>query len=220
MVGEAGMGYFLLRLSDVSTPSILLVQPSIEHAPRLDDPIVVRGVRQSQQETIADFFAHTLKILRYTTGEVRPLESMFHSVTVADGCELPAAFERLERRINAERDVAKRQLLCDGFAIDKAKFEVAGVPFDKVQEMVKDLTRREAPDLDWDQRDIALGTSARVVKCNYDWHHWDADLAPPPASRITYFVVARRGDRIVTTPVARSPASSSKASDRTGEVCR
>ena len=166
LLGEAGIGYFYLRLAREEIPSVLLVE-----APRgaaQDDGGA--GYRALGERTVEEYFGRTLQLFRElgVDGVVEPRSP--GASPVASDVEL--AHDALAARIAAETDPARRDLLEDAFRLDRERFHLSRSATDFTKEFLDALARGSDEDVRWAESRIELSPRARVVHSAYDWEAW------------------------------------------------
>ncbi|HEX8905516.1 MAG TPA: lanthionine synthetase LanC family protein, partial [Longimicrobiaceae bacterium] len=120
LLGEAGIGYFFLRLARPETPSVLVVTPPAETR-RPDDGGA--GYQALRAETIREHFGRTQALFELLGegGELVPPRP----VGAPTRGDAEAAYEALSARVEGEADPARRELLADAFRLDRERYELA-----------------------------------------------------------------------------------------------
>jgi hypothetical protein len=184
LLGEAGIGHFLLRLAHPRVPSVLVLE-----APE-------RG--------IAEHFGRTLAAFRAMGVAIEPaLAPMGPAPRTSD---VVAVYEALAARVRGEADAALRERLEDAFAVDRARYELARSVTDFTTEYLDGLARLPAAEVDWRDGRVELSPRARVVSTRWDWAaRAEADAAGPPAEEDedeAHWLVQFSGGRSVVRPLS------------------
>ncbi len=197
MLGEAGIGWFYLRLDDPATPSMLLLADDAPvPAPASPSP-AVPGTAGRAAELRADyvhrFFGGTLRAfarLRQIDPRVPTVRLPAHDPHAA---EPAVAADAIQSAIAAAPDEL-RALLEDAAAVDREQYALALACTDHCDAFLDGLRRDvQGAALDWD-RPLALHPYARLVATEHDWDAWlrsPADTRPAPG--VAAFAVYRDG---------------------------
>jgi hypothetical protein len=158
MLGEAGAGWFFLRLHDASTPSILL--PGAESSPVLlpDADDGSGGYAGERRDHVDAFFAGSLGALA-GHGAAAAVDAA-RDVEAAAGPERSAplaVYRALRRKIIADPRAAWSRAV----AVDLARFELLLGITDLAEEKVEEWRRQEADALEW-SGDTLLHVSRRA----------------------------------------------------------
>jgi lantibiotic biosynthesis protein len=206
MLGEAGIGWFYLRLCSDEAPSVLL--PTAPPPAAAEHP-ASRAAGQALRRADADaYFARTLRVLGASSagdGDVLP---------PAAACMLrgtaAATYDALRTRIDAEADARLR----DASRVERERYEMTLAITDFTEEYLRATLGAEAPAVDWETAEFRLAPDVRMVETAWDW---DADEADPPASGAVHLlyraqnrIQARRLNplsALVLREVEREPAT-------------
>lgn len=203
MLGEAGIGMFLLRLArpEVPTPLALTApDASALQGGRAGS----EGYAAQQRRTVQEHFAATLRIyaaLGVDTESAVPLREMGDAPV---GSDVRAAYDALAARAAAERDPGRRALLEDAFAVDRARTELADSVQDYTREFTENLARRDAAEVEWSAGRVALSERVRVVSTRHDWQGWlqREDAPAPPPEDDVFHLVQFAGGRAGVRPLS------------------
>ncbi|HEY0025897.1 MAG TPA: lanthionine synthetase LanC family protein [Longimicrobium sp.] len=166
LLGEAGIGYFLLRLAHPRVPSVLLLEAPDASASR-GGTAGEEGWRGEQERSVAAHFGGTLAAFRgMGIAPELPLARMGPAPRTSD---VVAAYEVLAARVRDEADPALRERLEDAFAVDRARYELARSVTDFTTEYLEGLARPAAAEVDWREGRVELSPRARVVSTRWDW---------------------------------------------------
>jgi hypothetical protein len=186
LLGESGIAYWLLRLADPSTPSVLLVVPP-ESTRRADDG--GEGHRAQLGRAVDEYFSRSIHLFD-RLGAGGPLPS--REPGAPERADVLAAREALEARVRAEADPARRALLDDALRLDRERLSLALSVTDFTEEYLENLVRAPEPEVRWGEARIALTPRARVVHGERDWEAWleDEDAAEPEEADVFYLLQA------------------------------
>jgi hypothetical protein len=224
LLGEGGIGLFLLRLARPDTPSVLVVTPEGGRVP--DDGGA--GHAALQRATVEEYFGRSLALLGAlgadaeipTRGPGAPAHS-----------DVAAAAEALDARVAAEPDAGRRELLDDATRLDRERFALAVSVDDFTQEFLDGMMRVPDEEVRWAEARIGLSPRARVVHAAHDWDAWLAEEgddrgAPEPAD--TFHLLTASGRRVgvrklspfaaLVLQAVESPASVDEVVDRVEEA--
>ncbi|HYW05661.1 MAG TPA: lanthionine synthetase LanC family protein [Longimicrobium sp.] len=190
LLGEAGIGYFFLRLARPATPSVLLLTAPGDGVGRRD-PELADTLRE---DWIDRFLGPTLRAWRALGVEILD----------AARTDPEATFDALEARAGAERDPALRALLQDAFATDLAGWESVRSVTDFTRATLAALVRPGADEIAWSEGRFELAAGTRLVHTAHDWDAWLAQgpsrpAAPEPSD--TFHLVTTTGNRATSRTV-------------------
>ncbi|HEV7590229.1 MAG TPA: lanthionine synthetase LanC family protein [Longimicrobium sp.] len=224
LLGESGIGHWLLRLARPDVASILLVAPPAETR-RPDDGGA--GFAALQAETVGEHFGRTLRIFAGlgVGGDLLPMSAP----GAAERSDSDAARDALAARLEAEADPARRELLDDALRLDRERYALSCSVTDFTDEFLASLVRLPDPEVRWAEARVALSPRARVVHTAYDWDAWlEAEEDHPPAEEDDTFHLLLASGRAVSvrrlSPFAalvlqavESPATLDEVVDRVQE---
>ena len=197
LLGEAGIGLFLLRLADPRVESVLLVTPPTA---RLRDAAAGdAGYQRARDQEVEEHFGRTLRRFREMGVEVDAL-----APPTKEGSALETAYAVIGARIEAEDDPPRRELLRDAFLADRARFELLRDATDDVTgEFLDSLGRPPLDQLDLDTVRFVLSPRTRVLESHVDWER-DGPVANPRETRI---VAHRAGASVRIHALAPLPSA-------------
>ncbi|HEX8318760.1 lanthionine synthetase LanC family protein [Longimicrobium sp.] len=178
LLGEAGIGHFLLRLAHPRVPSVLFLEAPDVSASR-GGTVGEEGWRSEQESTVAAHFGGTLAAFRAMGVALDlPLAPMGPAPRTSD---VVAVYEALAGSVRDVADPARRERLEDAFAVDRARYELARSVTDFTTEYLDGLARLPAAEVDWREGRVELSSRVRVVSTRWDWAaRAAADAAGPP----------------------------------------
>lgn len=170
MLGDAGIGYFYLRLADPTVPSVLLVTGGSDAPPTTRE----RPSSELRDAHIDTYFAGTRRSLSRLTGTRFAVPNQ----TASPVLEAVAAVGKAIAHASADA----RPQLADAARVDLARYELSSAPLDCTAELLDELRWRTAAATDWESGVFTLGPLTRLVETRYDWTAWADELAPPERS--------------------------------------
>jgi lantibiotic biosynthesis protein len=198
MLGDAGIGYFYLRLAALDVPSIVSVTPDVHH------PMPARaGARDSgaaalKREYVEQHFGDIIRVLQRLDGDAARDDGP--SWVAPSSSDAERRYEAIVQRIDRETDDDVREKLHDAFAMERLRFEAAAHTPYRCDVVIEALQRGPvAPSLS-DGTVITLSKFVRLVDPEWDWARWLADrslpLAGVPRRAGTVTVIWMAGDAI------------------------
>lgn len=189
MVGEAGVGYCLLRLADPKVPSVLLPTPAGTTPP---PPAGGPEVQRLRVATVEAYFPTTLAVFpRLARG------AAYAPPPAAGPLSDPhTAYLTLARRVRGESDPAVRARLEDAFTVERTAYEATlGALY-----LSEERWERgdDAAEPDWEAGWLRLTGLARPVETTHDWNAWrDRPRdAPLPGPAPTVHLLVRADNRV------------------------
>lgn len=190
LLGEAGIGMFLLRLARPDVPSpIMLIAP--------DDGAMeggragAEGYAAMQKRTVEEHFGRTLRIFAALGENVDALVPARSMGPAPHDSDVEAAHDAIAAHVASVADGERRALLEDAFLVDRTRFELARSVEDYTQEYLDTLARLPQDELDWREGRAGLSSRARVVSTRWDWDAWLdlGDEASAPEEDDAYYLV-------------------------------
>jgi hypothetical protein len=198
MLGEAGIGWFYLRLARPGIPSPLLPRPALARAAEDDGyaALAAAWVDEAFGRSRAAFTA--LGVGLETPGDDGG------DGAALDASPLDTAHAELAGAVDAAGGEL-RPLLEDAFRVERAAYEMSARPNDLTDEYRRRLRRRDPADLDWDAARLAPHRDLRLETVERDWAGWLAERRagggdPLPAAGVAHWLLARLGDRLTVRP--------------------
>jgi|GEM_PF-432172 len=227
LLGEAGIGLFLLRLARPETPSVLLVTPDgAPAAPASDDGGT--GHAAAQRQAVDEYFGRSLALME-ALGAQAPLAVRAPGAPARS--DVAAAAEALAAAVRDEPDAARRELLDDATRLDRERYSLAVSVNDFTQEFLAGLARIADDEVRWSEARIGLSPRARVVHAAYDWDAWleeEGDDRGQPEPADTFHLLTASGRRVgvrklspfaaLVLQAVESPASVDEVVDRVEEA--
>lgn len=189
LLGEAGIGLFLLRLARPDVPSALVITAPDEAAAE-GGRAGAEGWAAERERTVAQHFGGTLQRFRRLgadPGDDFPGTRMDGAPARSD---VEAAHDALQRVAADEADPARRALLQDALRVDAARYDLAASVTDYTHEFLDGLARLPAEELDLRAGPVALSPRVRLVTTSHDWDAWlESDATTPPEEDEVYHLV-------------------------------
>jgi len=171
LLGESGIGMFLLRLARPEVPSVLMLTAP-DDAPTQGGRVGAEGYAELQSRVVDEHFGRTLRLFRALGVDVEravPARPMGPAPLESDG---EAAFAAITAAIAAEPQAERRERLEDAFTLDRARWELAGEVTDYTVEYLDQLGRLPQDEVEWRGGRVALSSRARVAVTRWDWEGW------------------------------------------------
>ncbi|MBW3569865.1 MAG: hypothetical protein KY467_02050 [Gemmatimonadetes bacterium] len=196
LLGEAGIGMFILRLARPDVPSPLVLTAP-DDTPAQGGRAGAEEYAALQKQTVEEHFGRTLRVFGALGEDVDalvPARAMGPAPRVSDA---RAAYDALAAHVAATADAERRALLEDAFTVDRTRFDLARSVEDYTQEFLESLARLPQEELDWREGRVGLSPRARVVSTRWDWDAWLdlGDEASPPPEDDAYYLVQFSGGR-------------------------
>lgn len=190
LLGESGIGMFLLRLARPDVPSVLFVTIPDEQAAQ-GGRAGAEGFAQLQAGVVDEHFGRTLRLfaaLGVDTDAAVRLAPMGPAPRQSDP-EL--AYDALLARVQAEPDAGRRALMEDAFLVDRTRYELALSVTDYTAEFLDALARVPQEEVDWREGRVSLSPRARIAVTRWDWDAWQdaGDTDSPPDEDDAYYLV-------------------------------
>ncbi len=168
MLGEAGIGYFYLRLYSEATPRLLFLTPAAAAPPAIR---ISRDTTVLRLQSVDHHFGVTLRAFaRLMPGTLVAARV----VSPASGTsELVAAHEAIERLIDAEETAERRDLMADAFAVERARFAILDPGTERLAaELLADVTRLPVDEVSWETAVLRRDERVSIVRTRHDWARW------------------------------------------------
>ena len=168
MLGEAGIGYFYLRLFSSATPSVLLIRPSRKQN---EKRIGQSGYRELQEQYVGEYFGRTLQILNQS-------ENGNHNLLLDDSThepiresEVARAYQAINRLIQ-NKDGTAKQFLDDAYLPERVKYELSLTITDFTEEFLDNFKKPAVEAIEWNEIAMQLQAHTRLVQTRWDWDRW------------------------------------------------
>lgn len=169
LLGEAGIGFFLLRLARPDVPSPLLLTAPDDAAAR-GGTAGEEGWRQEQDRTVAAHFGRTLQVFRALgVSPDLPLAPMGPAPRQSD---VALAYEALAGHVRETADAGLRERLEDAFLVERERYGLARTVTDQTQEFLDTLARLPTDEVEWGAGRVELSPRVRIVGTRWDWDGW------------------------------------------------
>lgn len=198
LLGEAGIGLFLLRAAHPAVPSVLLVTPP--DAGASPGGTGDAGYEAARRSGVGEHFGRTLRRLAALGA---PLALPRAPRGDGPGPPLPdvaAAHAALRARIRDEPCATRRALLDDAFRLEDARYALLAAPVDLAEEYMDSLARPAADEVGWDTARLVLSPRTRVVHTRCDGAGEPAH--PGEAGEEAAHLLHRSGMNVAEHPLA------------------
>ncbi|HEX6748923.1 MAG TPA: lanthionine synthetase LanC family protein [Longimicrobium sp.] len=196
LLGEAGIGYWFLRLARPETPSVLVVTPPDETRVADDGGA---GYRELRDETVREHFGRSLALFEGLgeggAAELAPVRAPGQPPR----SDVDAAFEAISARVQAQGDPARRELLEDAFRLDRERYDLSRAMTDFTEEFLENLVRTPEDEVRWPEARFGLSPRARVVHGQWDWDEWleaEPDERGEPEEADVFYLLQATGARV------------------------
>lgn len=189
MLGESGVGHFLLRLVDPAMPSILL--PTTGDVPVRAADDADPAYLALRDEDTDRYFGRTLRAFR----RLGALTAGVAWSSAPDQAPGAAAAGSVEAVLAAEQDPRHAELLQDACRVEREFYIATGSLPEFGEELADELRRVPLAAVPWPTALLCAAPCLRVVRTAHDWDTWLADdmLASAPAGNGgAAFVLSRR----------------------------
>jgi hypothetical protein len=197
LLGEAGIGMFLLRLARPGVPSpIMIVAP--DDAAAEGGRAGAEGFASLQRRTVDEHFGRTLRLFAALGEDVDalvPYAPMGPAPRVSD---VQAAYEALSAHVAGVQDAERKARLEDAFGLDRVRYELSRSVTDYTQEYLDSLARLPQEELDWHNGRAGLSPRARLAVTRWDWDAWLdlGDEASVPPEEDAYYLLQFNNGRV------------------------
>jgi hypothetical protein len=197
LLGESGIGMFLLRLARPEVPSAIFISAGDGHGSQ-GGTAGAEAYAVMQSSIVDEHFGRTLRAFRalgVDTDAAVPRRPMGPAPRESDGA---AAYAALLARVQAEPDAARRAMLEDALLVDRTRWELALDVTDFTTEFLDALGRLPQDEVEWREGRVALSPRARVVVTRWDWDAWleADDFAAPPEEDDVYYLAQFTAGRV------------------------
>ncbi len=197
LLGEAGIGMFLLRLARPDVPSPIMLTAPDDSAAQ-GGRAGAEGYAAQQRRTVEEHFGRTLRIFSVLGEDVEsivPFAPMGPAPRVTD---VQAGHDALVAHVSGVADPERRARLEDAFALDRTRWELARSITDFTQEYLDNLARLPGEELDWRSGRAGLSPRARLVVTRWDWDAWLdlGDDSSAPAEEDAYYLLQYTSGRM------------------------
>jgi lantibiotic biosynthesis protein len=197
LLGESGIGLFLLRLARPEVPSAIFLAARDESAAR-GGTAGAEGYASLQSSVVAEHFSRTMRIFRalgVDVDAVVPSRPMGPAPRITD---MEAAYDALTAFVAAQPDAERRALLEDAFLVDQTRWELARSVTDYTTEYLDSLARVPQEEVEWREGGVTLSPRARVTATRWDWDSWmeAEEPTPLPEEEDTFYLAQFAAGRV------------------------
>ncbi|HEX6039291.1 lanthionine synthetase LanC family protein [Longimicrobium sp.] len=190
LLGESGIGMFLLRLARPDIPSVLFLTVPDESAAQAGHA-GAEGFAQLRDRVVDEHFGRTLRLFRALGVDTDADVGLAPMGPAPRRSDAELAYDALLARVQAEPDAARRALLEDAFLVDRTRYELARAVTDYTTEFLDALARLPQEEVEWREGRVALSPRARIVVTRWDWDAWQdaGDTESAPDEDDAYYLV-------------------------------
>ena len=174
LVGEAGIGLFLLRMARPAVASVLCLS---------DWPRPPRDVAAVDNEHRLAELEHLLPLAVRAARRVPGVNGVRERITTlaSSTADLADVVADVRQAIVADPSAAG-DMLRDALAVDATMLDDQLAFTDFVHQFCQELIRPAPEDIDWRTAQVGLAPHVRVIRTQWAWSAWrDEDDATPPA---------------------------------------
>ena len=195
LLGEAGIGYFYLRLASPQVPSILLPRPPL---PSQDVPQDGSFESQSRQ-AVEEYFGQTVRSLEALGLPAAEAVDIAPAKAPLATSPVEAAYAALVQLVEAQQGMA-RTLAEDAFELERRRYELVAVPNDLSRHFLRHLRRLPADEVAWQSSSFQLAEDCILLSTRWQWHkeEWQGTASVGPPEEEQAWLVARQGEKVVT----------------------
>ncbi|MBI3123741.1 MAG: hypothetical protein HYZ10_04995 [Ignavibacteriales bacterium] len=167
MLGEAGIGYYFLRLADDNVKSILAPLTSRK------SEIIINEKKKDLliTDAVKNFLFRTISITGQ--GEVIPSMNDSNSESIAN------ILEYVHREIiTKEKNFPNQKLLQESIAIEKETIELLKTDQDYTSDYIYSLKKIEFEIINKQETRVLLHPLCMVLELNFNWNEWGTDSFP------------------------------------------
>jgi lantibiotic biosynthesis protein len=194
LLGEAGIGYFLLRLADISVPSILAIK-SGKITPAYGTS---KDNSELRQGYINLYFSNITKEINRTAKKGMSILNEINFKMGANSSDVENAFSYIDNLINSSCEPDKTRLN-DLFVIEKEKFLSAKLNTDFSKEYTEKLLIDTDKSFNWDTCRICLHPACKLIKTRYNKDNKTTEETSTPddtQKEEHYFLLYKENNRI------------------------
>ncbi|MEJ2298906.1 MAG: hypothetical protein P8X94_10480, partial [Woeseiaceae bacterium] len=160
LLGEAGIGLFMLRAANSSIPSVLFVDSDLKK-PADTGP---KGYAEARQRFVEGYFGCTLRVLASHGVDTGGYIRMQRKAGSGTASPVESAFRAISDRVASEADAEKRAIFEDAFLLDRRRYLMAAAPPNFAAEFLEALQRPALEEIDWAETSFELSPKTRIVR--------------------------------------------------------
>jgi hypothetical protein len=165
LLGEAGIGYFLLRLYDDNIPSVLCVAGRNENKIKHEKPVEIITL---QQKYAGEYFKYTLKLInKLTNTKVNIFEQSEFSIRSEEN-KIDIISNKIKLLIESQ-PIENKEKLEDIFEIESQRLENIKNIRDYTEEYLKGFTKLSFETINWETAYFKLNHNCKLLEQKYDW---------------------------------------------------
>ncbi|HEX2078862.1 MAG TPA: lanthionine synthetase LanC family protein [Longimicrobium sp.] len=207
LLGESGIGLFLLRLARPEVPSaIFLTAP--DDAAAQGGHAGAEGFAALARRTVEEHFDRTLRIFAALGEDVEAIVPRPEMGPAPRESDVEKAHDAIAAHVAGVEDGDRRARLEDAFLVDRVRYELARSVADYTEEVMDGLARLPRNEVDWQQGRAGLSPRSRLASTRWDWDAWleAGDPSAPPEEEDTWFLAQFTAGRVNVRPLRPFPA--------------
>jgi hypothetical protein len=178
MLGEAGIGHFILRIMDMSVPSVLFIASEAKQR-------IEKNYKLLQQSYINKYFSFTLSRIDQSIGKESFLLSKVTFEVGKNITDVEKTIGVIEQYISTGSNSLEK-IVGENFYLEKKAFGLYLEITDHTQEYLRSLLKESITNLNWLQNKYCLEDGCRVVKSKYKFGHTDNDFCEKDSFLLIY----------------------------------
>lgn len=168
MLGEAGIGYFLLRLYSSEIDSVLLLQPSLKGKTESGKD----NLKELREKYTDVYFSKTKKYFKSIGGEsvVKDLPDINELIGKKES-DVELFYKNIQKYVDSLLDEEKNKFE-DFFKLEKEKYLQTLEIKDFSEEFRQSLIKKEAEEINWLNSTLSLSKTSKLIEQKYNWSKW------------------------------------------------
>lgn len=186
LVGEAGIGHFLLRVANPGVPSVLCLS-SWRSAPT--------GREAEDHDLLGAEIEKLLPLTTRATQCVSAPRPALRCMTAwkPETLSTQAAIDIVKKAIHVAQGTHDGDLLSEAATIDWARLAEDSAFTDYVEQFTRETERKQASEIDWSHATLGLCSSTRLISTHWAWGDLSLNWASLPRRERGCLVVYRAG---------------------------
>jgi len=156
MVGQAGVGYFFLRLASADTPSVLLLTSGALRVPGR------AGADELRNESLEHWFGETLSALECVSADPEPLRAAIMA-SAGHRSDCDSAVQIISQQLSAEPAGRARDQVSETFDFERARCDLLALPTEVGDDYARSFLPLLSSAVDWSTASFELARRVRLV---------------------------------------------------------
>ncbi|PIQ09557.1 MAG: hypothetical protein COW71_05865 [Ignavibacteriales bacterium CG18_big_fil_WC_8_21_14_2_50_31_20] len=200
MLGEAGIGYFYLRLFSKKVPSVLLIT---NNGNKVSD---IRESKMLQSKYVNNYFEKTIsvasKLFLFDFLEFQKLD-----FKIGDGIsDITKTYYSINDFINSLTNSQDKIILEDAFKVEKRKYELTIGLSCYYQEFTNELVKENIENINWQNSIIKLAPDVEIIETSWNWDEFlNKDVIENnyfKSKNEKYFLLHRTKNKIISRSIS------------------